>query len=103
MEIKQIVKNTIKFVFVEVCYGLILSVVALGQKIINTIVTRGATTSEVQRLKGEIPLVVTEVLKNYNNSINLVTVGLCVVIVILMIYSAYKYVNKTYFNNTLEK
>ena len=103
MEIKQIVKNTIKFVFVEVCYGLILSVVALGQKIINTIVTQGATTSEVQRLKGETPLVVTEVLKNYNNSINLVTVGLCVVIVILMIYSAYKYVNKTYFNNTLEK
>lgn len=96
MNVKNIVKNTIKFIFVEVCYGLIISLIGIGQKVVSTIATQGAASSEVQRLKGETTLAVTEVLKNYNNSINLVTCGLIAAVVILMAYSAYKYVDKTF-------
>ena len=62
----------------------------------NTIITQYGVTSEIQRLKGETPLAVVEVLQNHTNSLHLAANGLMLIVIILMAYSAYKYVKNTF-------
>lgn len=92
--VKKIVKNVIKLVFVEMGWGLLLGLLSTFKKILETVVGQGAATAEIQRLNGEVPLVVTEALMNYNNNLHLISNGLIFVIIILMVYSAYKAVMK---------
>lgn len=96
LDVKKIVKNSIKLVVVEILYSLILTIITTAKEILNTIIAQYGNTSEIQRLKGETPLVWVEVLMNHNNSFCLAANGLILIIAILMGYAAYKYVVNTY-------
>ena len=96
LDAKKITFNSIKLVINEVAYGLILTLISIGKQVLNTIITQYGVTSEIQRLKGETPLAVVEVLQNYTNSLHLAANGLMLIVIILMAYSAYKYMKNTF-------
>ena len=75
---------------------MILTLISIGKQVLNTIITQYGVTSEIQRLKGETPLAVVEVLQNHTNSLHLAANGLMLIVIILMAYSAYKYVKNTF-------
>lgn len=91
-----IVKNTIKQIAVQTVYLIILSVLNIIKDVLNTVVTQYACGSEIERLKGETPVVLTELLMRYNNSLHLIANGLMLIVFVYMIYSAYKYVVNTW-------
>lgn len=103
--VKKITKNSIKLVISETLYGLILSIITIGKNVLNTIIQQYGDTAEIQRLKGEGSLAWVEVLMNHNNSLHLIANGLILIVVILMVYSAYKYIQNTFFveNSLSEK
>lgn len=96
LDAKKITFNSIKLVIIEIAYGLILTLINVGEQILNTIITQDGATSEIQRLKGETPLVVVEILQNHTNSPHLVANGLMLIVIILMVYSVYKYIKNTF-------
>lgn len=96
LDAKKITFNSIKLVITEVAYSLILTLISIGKQVLNTIITQYGVTSEIQRLKGETPLAVVEVLQNHTNSLHLAANGLMLIVIILMAYSAYKYVKNTF-------
>lgn len=96
--IKKLVSNLIRLIFVETFYGLIISTISLGKKILATIVSNGAASTEISRLKGDTSLVVAETLADYSNTLNLAANAFIVVVAILMAYSLYKFLAKTFFN-----
>lgn len=96
LDAKKITFNSIKLVIIEVAYGLILTLISIGKQVLNTIITQYGVTSEIQRLKGETPLAVVEVLQNHTNSLHLAANGLMLIVIILMAYSTYKYVKNTF-------
>ena len=75
---------------------MILTLISIGKQVLNTIITQYGVTSEIQRLKGETPLAVVEVLQNHTNSLHLAANGLMLIVIILMAYSAFKYVKNTF-------
>lgn len=99
MEAKKIIKNTIKLVLGETAYGLLISLICVVKNVIQTLAAQGAATSEIQRLKGEMPMAVSEILMRYNNSLHLISNCLIFIIVILMAYAVYNYIVNTYFGN----
>lgn len=96
LDAKKIMFNSIKLVITEIAYSLILTLISIGKQVLNTIITQYGVTSEIQRLKGETPLAVVEVLQNHTNSLHLAANGLMLIVIILMAYSAYKYVKNTF-------
>ena len=96
LDAKKITFNSIKLVITEIAYGLILTLISIGKQVLNTIITQYGVTSEIQRLKGETPLAVVEVLQNHTNSLHLAANGLMLIVIILMAYSAYKYVKNIF-------
>ena len=99
MEAKKIVKNSIKLVISETFYGLILALINLGKNVIRILIENEGANSEIQRLKGEGSIAWVETLMNYNNSLRLLGNGLMLIVIILMGYSAYKYITNTFFEN----
>lgn len=96
LDTKKITLNSIKLIIIEIAYGLVLTFINVGKQVLDTIITQAGATSEIQRLKGETPLAVVEVLQNHTNSLHLAANGLTLIIIILMTYSAYKYVKNTF-------
>ena len=96
LDAKKITLNSIKLIITEIAYSLILTLISIGKQVLNTIITQYGVTSEIQRLKGETPLAVVEVLQNHTNSLHLAANGLMLIVIILMAYSAYKYVKNTF-------
>ena len=96
LDAKKITFNSIKLIITEIAYSLILTLISIGKQVLNTIITQYGVTSEIQRLKGETPLAAVEVLQNHTNSLHLAANGLMLIVIILMAYSAYKYVKNTF-------
>lgn len=101
MKVKTLVTNLIKLIFVETFYGLIISTISLGKKILLTVVSNGAGTAEISRLNGETSLAISETLANYNNTLQLAANAFIIVFVILMLYSLYKFIEKTFFKKEI--
>ena len=98
LDVKKVVRNSIKLVITETLYGLILTIISIGKNVLNTVIAQYGNTSEIQRLKGETPLAWVEVLMNHNNSLHIAANGLILIVMILMFYAAYNYVANTYFS-----
>mgnify|MGYP006385723773 CR=1 FL=1 len=96
LDAKKITFNSIKLVIIEIAYGLILTLINVSRQVLDTIMSQSGATAEIQRLKGEMPLAVVEILQNHTNSLSLVANGFMLIIVILMVYSVYKYIKNTF-------
>lgn len=100
INVNKIVKNSVKLVLTETLYGLLLSLISFTRKILDVVIMQYGNTSEIQRLKGESSLTVSETLMNYNNVIHVIAIGFSIIIVILMSYSFYKFIINTFNNQT---
>ena len=96
LDAKKITFNSIKLVITEIAYSLILTLINVSRQVLDTVMSQSGATAEIQRLKGEMPLAVVEILQNHTNSLSLVANGFMLIIVILMVYSVYKYIKNTF-------
>lgn len=91
MNVKKLVGRIVKLTIVEVLYGLLISFINIVKSMIEIAVSQTASNAEIARLKGEMPLVVTETISKYNNSLHLIANGFIFILVVLMIYECYKF------------
>ena len=81
LDAKKITFNSIKLVITEIAYGLILTLINVSRQVLDTVMSQSGATAEIQRLKGEMPLAVVEILQNHTNSLSLVANGFMLIIV----------------------
>ena len=96
MNIKKIVNNTIFLIIKESLYGIVLSVISMIRKSLDTIIMQIGSNAEIDRFKGETHLFIVELLQNNSNTFHLISNGLNLIVIVLMIYAGYNYINNTY-------
>lgn len=96
MDIKKIVNNTILLIIKESLYGIVLSVISMIRKSLDTVIMQMGSNAEIERIKNETPLFIVELLQNNSNTFHLISNGLNLIVIVLMIYTSYNYINNTY-------
>ena len=96
MDIKKIVNNTILLIIKESLYGIVLSVISMIRKSLDTVIMQMGSNAEIERIKNETPLFIVELLQNNGNTFHLISNGLNLIVIVLMIYTSYNYINNTY-------
>lgn len=94
--VKKIVNNTIFLIIKESLYGIVLSIISMIRKSLDTVIMQMGSNAEIDRFKGETPLFIVELLQNNNNAFHLISNGLNLIVIVLMIYAGYNYINNTY-------
>ena len=85
-------KKIINFTLKEIIFIFLLGCLAKLENVINSIVTQSATELELMRLRGEGYQPLTEFVINHNNSLNIITIMLSVIILFEIVFTAINFV-----------